>query len=57
MDIETYAQAGVAAGMGAGAGVGASCTMMGPLPSAVDGIMLGAAAEGSDVGESDVGSC
>ena len=48
--------AGVGAGAGAGAGVGASYTMMGSSPSAVDGIVLGAAAEGSDVGGSDVGS-
>jgi hypothetical protein len=64
-DVEADARgliAGVAAGMGAGAGagagdgVGASCTMMGPSPSAVDGIVLGTVAEGSDVGGSGVGS-
>jgi hypothetical protein len=41
--------------VGAGAGAGASCTMMDPLSSTVNGIVLGAAGD-SDLGANDAGT-
>jgi hypothetical protein len=50
------AGAGASAGAGAGVGAGASCTMMDSLPSTVDGIVLGAAGEDSELGANDAGT-
>ena len=44
------------AGAGAGAGAGTSCATMDPLPSTVDGSVLGAAAGDSDLGADDAGT-
>ncbi len=46
---------GAGASTGAGAGAGASCTMMDPLSSAVDGVVLGAAGD-SGLGANDTGT-
>jgi hypothetical protein len=47
--------AGAGAGAGASASAGASCTMMDPLPSTVNGVVLGAAGD-CDLGANDAGS-